>query len=98
MTKFTKIVNFGPHRGVKMCRSERVNQGTYQRARLVRICREGNSLEIIHTRRPVKSYKRYRVYFAGQVIAKKNNFKPRRTVIKTPDKKKMNFWFDWIYW
>ena len=27
------------------------------------------------------------VYFAGQVIAKKNNCKPRRTVIKTPDKK-----------
>jgi len=97
ITKFTKIVNFGPHRGVKMCRSERVNQGTYQRARLVRICKEGNSLEIIRTRRPVKSYKMHRVYFAGQVIAKKNNCKPRRTVRKTPDKK-MNFWFDWIYW
>ena len=46
---------------------------------------------IIHTRRPVKFYKRHRVYFGGQVIAKKNNCKPRRTVIKTPDKKKIEF-------
>jgi len=80
ITKFTKIVNFGPHRGVKMCRSERVNQETYQRARLVRICKEGNSLEIIHTRRPVKSYKRHRIYFVGQVIAKQKKQTNKQTI------------------